>query len=100
MKTFKAGEWAGTIHIGKYQVGGAPCLQWGNEVDGPLATLTSNPDESPAEGCCWLKTWSENEQLDLERNLVEQGFGELTGRMTRSGFVLMPEFRLNMEAFA
>lgn len=48
--------------------------------------------QPPADGCVWIKNYSENEGLDQE--LVRLGIVELTGRTARTGWVEVPEARL------
>ncbi len=59
---------------------------------GPAYTATVCIHTPPAEGCVWIKDWSENE--GVFDALVAAGIIEPTGRIERSGFVTVPEGRL------
>lgn len=56
-----------------------------------VARITVALPLPPAEGCIWVKDWSENE--GLARQLVAEGLIELTGRFQPSGFVNALEAR-------
>lgn len=70
---------------------GSPAIQlW--DAQGPLATATVWLPEPPAEGCVWIKDWSENEgMLD---SLALAGVIEVTGRVAPTGYVVAHEGRL------
>lgn len=60
--------------------------------DEPVATVSAWLPEQPADGCIWVKNYSENEGvLDA---LVAEGLLEVTGRQQASGFVVLPEARV------
>ncbi len=50
----------------------------------PQFTATVALDELPAEGCVFLKGWSENE--GIPEALVKAGIVELTGRTVPTGY--------------
>lgn len=72
--------------------------------DGSLAILLEEPngehvacvsawlDVPPADGCIWVKDYSEN--AGVLDQLVEAGVLETTGRQQASGFVVLPEARV------
>lgn len=79
--------------------------QFGRYSDGSLAILLidleTNETESvvtvaleipPADGCVYLKSWSENE--GVPECLEALGLVEPTGRTVPSGFVTVNEYRL------
>lgn len=71
---------------------GSPALRLWCE-DGPLATATVFLSHAtPAEGCVWIKDYSENE--GMLASLIEAGVIEATGRVERAGFVPVWEARL------
>lgn len=81
-----------TLHVGQYAYGGMAITL--TEDDGaPLATATVfMKDDPPAQGCVWIKDWSENEgMLD---SLVAAGVVEATGRTTQAGFTVAKEARV------
>jgi len=58
----------------------------------PLSTATVWLHEQPAEGCVWIKNWSENEGV-LE-SLTEAKIIEPTGRTCPTGWVEAHEAKL------
>ena len=58
----------------------------------PLFTATVALDELPAEGCVFLKGWSENE--GIPEALVKAGIVELTGRTIPTGYCKAVEAKL------
>lgn len=58
----------------------------------PQFTATVAVDELPADGCVFLKGWSENE--GIPESLVENGIVELTGRTCPTGYCEAIEARL------
>ena len=58
----------------------------------PQFTATVALDESPTEGCVFLKGWSENE--GIPEALVKAGIVELTGRTVPTGFCEAVEAKL------
>lgn len=84
------------VEFAEYASGGLTAIElWTNE-DGwrePLATVTVNiVSDPPAEGCVWVKDYSENAGMLLE--MVRLGILEPTGRYTQAGFVSVPEARI------
>lgn len=77
-----------------YAIGGATaiflvCMD-PDEAGEPYCTLSVNMDlKPPAEGCFWLKDWSENEQI--AEWFIKEGLVERTGRFMPSGFVTVHE---------
>lgn len=61
----------------------------------PQFTATVALDELPAEGCVFLKGWSENE--GIPESLVENGVVELTGRKVPTGYCEAVEAKLLIE---
>ena len=57
-----------------------------------LLTATVNLPVAPAEGCVWLKTWSENQ--GLVDNLIKAGIISLTGAVAHTGYACALEGRL------
>lgn len=74
----------------KYAKGGVALLLF----DGPelVATATVWLPTQPAEGCVWIKDWSENE--GMFDSLVAAGVIEETGAVCSTGFVVAREGRL------
>ncbi len=58
----------------------------------PVFTATVALDEKPAEGCVFLKGWSENE--GVPNALIKAGVVELTGRKIKTGFCEAVEAKL------
>lgn len=58
----------------------------------PQFTATVALDEIPAEGCVFLKGWSENE--GIPEALVKAGIVELTGRTIPTGYCEAVEAKL------
>jgi len=81
------------LHEGKYAYGEGLALTL-TEADGePLATATVYMrDAEPAQGCVWIKDWSENE--GMLGSLVKAGVIEPTGRTTQAGFTIAHEGRV------
>ena len=79
-----------TLRRETYRQGGDALQLW---KDGELlATATVWLPTPPAEGCVWIKDWSENSgMLD---SLVAAGVIEKTGRLKQTGFVVAREGRL------
>jgi len=63
-----------------------------HETGAPLFTATVCLPDPPAEGCVWLKGWSENE--GIPEALVEAGVVRLTGRKCYTGYCEAIEARL------
>ena len=82
-----------TLKIRKstYQNNGASAVFVECEDGEPYAILSCNLEAKPANGCFWLKDWSENEPI--AKALLKSGVIELTGRAVSSGFVLVKEAR-------
>jgi hypothetical protein len=57
-----------------------------------LLTATVNLPVKPAEGCVWLKTWSENQ--GVVDNLIKAGVISLTGAVAHTGHAVALEGRL------
>lgn len=66
-----------------------------DDIMEPMYKATIYLDTPPADGCVWLKGWSENE--GVPDAFVKAGLGTLTGRVCATGFVEAPEFKLNDE---
>ncbi|KAB1661679.1 hypothetical protein F8O07_07175 [Pseudoclavibacter sp. CFCC 13796] len=65
---------------------------WNDE--GEIADISVNiPGATPAEGCIFVKNWSEN--AGMLESLESAGIGTRTGRYVETGFVSAPELRLN-----
>lgn len=95
--TFGGTEWGwAALVTEEYREGGNLAIQLFIIDDlqpEPLAVVTVNfPDTPPAEGCVWVKNYSENSGI-LEY-LVGQGILEPTGRERQSGFITCPEARV------
>jgi len=58
----------------------------------PMFIATVDLDEKPAEGCVFLKGWSENE--GVPNALVKAGIVELTGRKIKTGYCEAEEAKL------
>jgi hypothetical protein len=83
-----------TLRESMYASNGAQAIIMESEVDGaPYAKLSTNVDEAPADGCFWLKDWSENEPIAAA--LLAQGVIELTGRTFDLGHVIAKEAKLS-----
>lgn len=69
----------------KYTNNGSPALELVDpRNDEPWFVATVNlPDQPPAPGCVWLKSWSENE--GLPEALERAGVVRLTGRQVKVG---------------
>lgn len=85
-----------TVQFDRYVRGGAESIElWITEdlYPEPLAVATVNlPDSPPAEGCVWIKDWSENDgMLDA---LTQAGVIAATGRTMAAGYVLAHEARI------
>lgn len=80
-----------------YAVGGATaiflvCMD-PDEAGEPYCTLSVNMDlNPPAEGCFWLKDWSENELI--AEWFIKEGLIEPTGVAIKTGFVTAREVRI------
>lgn len=71
---------------------GSTAIQ-GISLDGePIFKATVALDEKPAEGCVFLKGWSENE--GVPEALIKAGVVELTGRKVKTGFCEAVEAKL------
>tara|TARA_Y100000310_G_C20215604_1_gene593380 strand:- start:179 stop:475 length:297 start_codon:yes stop_codon:yes gene_type:complete len=65
----------------------------GQSVNGePLFTVTVLVDVKPADGCVFLKGWSEN--AGISQALCDAGVLELTGRTVKTGFCKAFEAKL------
>ena len=62
------------------------------EDEYPFAVMSVRLPQQPADGCFWLKDWSENDEI--ARQLIDEGYIELTGATVRTGFVVAKEARL------
>ena len=62
----------------------------------PICTATVALDEKPADGCVFLKGWSENE--GIPESLVKAGIVELTGRTIPTGYCEAQEAKLLITA--
>lgn len=72
---------------------GSTALVLDNKWDGEhFATVSVWLGVAPAEGCIWVKNYSENAGMLLA--LTAAGVLEATGRFTLSGFVSIPEARI------
>ncbi len=60
--------------------------------EGPFATLSTNLGVKPSEGCFWLKSWSENQQL--AEFMVSNGYVVLTGKVAQAGYADAYEAKL------
>jgi hypothetical protein len=79
-----------TLTRSTYHKGGvALLLDQGGE---PLATATVWLPTPPADGCVWIKDWSENE--GMFDSLVSAGVIESTGRLKQTSFVVAREGKL------
>lgn len=64
-----------------------------NTAEGePLSAFSVNLDTRPAEGCIWVKTWSEGEGA-LEE-LIRLGIVEPTGASCAAGYAVAIEARI------
>lgn len=70
----------------------SPALQILSSNGEPLMVATVWVEESPSEGCVWIKNWSENEGV-LEA-LTEAGVIEPTGRVCPTGWTQAHEAKL------
>lgn len=71
---------------------GSPAIT-ATSLDGePMFTATVALDEKPADGCVFLKGWSENE--GIPEALVKAGVVELTGGGVETGYCLAIEAKL------
>jgi len=79
------------LRFGRYH-NGCIALALGPEDD-PLGVATVNLIGSPpAEGCVWIKDWSENEGVLV--SLVMAGVIARTGRTATTGYVIAHEAQL------
>ena len=63
------------------------------EDGAPYAILSVNmADQDPSDGCFWMKTWSENEELS--KFVVQAGYVELTGKIIQAGYAYAYEAKL------
>jgi hypothetical protein len=85
-----------TVKVARYQYPAAMAVVLECADGQPYCTLSTNLPELPAEGCFWLKDWSENTPV-VEHMLKNKAI-ELTGRTLPSGFVLVREARLKIPA--
>ena len=81
---------------GKYMQNGALALMLEQEGQ-PLAAVSVNLAEQPAEGCIWVKNYGENE--GVQEAMIAAGVIELTGRSKRAGFIVCDEARIKMTPF-
>lgn len=95
MKVFiESGNFTGTAHLqfGKYG-DGSTAIQGMSPTGEPLFKATvALENNRPAEGCVFLKGWSENE--GIPEALVKAGVVELTGRKAKTGFCEAIEAKL------
>ena len=90
MLTFRG--YTGTLKFSTYR-SGQTRMDLIGFTEGPIATCTvALVDQPPAEGCVWIKDYSENEGM-LEM-LEKAGVVQRTGRVTVSGYVTIPEAKL------
>lgn len=89
-----------TISTDKYRFGGSLAIELGSESEGPFATLTVcleddlglpyflNEDEAfvDTNNCPWA-----------EKFIKDNGLGEPTGKVARSGFCTYPLYRFNLK---
>lgn len=80
--------------VGSY-VDGSPAIKAFNLNGAPMFTATVCVDEKPADGCVFLKGWSENKWIP--EALVAAGIVELTGRTCPTGYCEAIEARLLVE---
>jgi len=71
---------------------GSPAIQAISLMGEPMFTATVALDEKPAEGCVFLKGWSENE--GVPDALVKAGIVEFTGRKVKTGYCEAIEAKL------
>lgn len=57
-----------------------------------IAVVSVWLEEHPADGCIWVKNYSENSGIQEE--MVSLGLLELTGRVAQAGFVTVQEARV------
>ena len=94
---FEWSEWKGQIKRAYYG-NGRTALQFWNEEDGPIATITTNlPEQVLADDEILIKSYSENEGM-LEA-LVAQGIVSKPVKWVQSGFVAVPVVKLLKETF-
>lgn len=77
--------------FGKYG-DGSVAIQGTSLIGEPIFTATVALDEKPAEGCVFLKDWSENQ--GISEALVKAGIVEMTGRKVPAGFCEALEAKL------
>lgn len=59
----------------------------------PYCVLSVNMEGYvPDEGCIWLKSYSENEDIALF--MISEGYLELTGKVLQGSYVNVPEARM------
>ena len=68
---------------------GSLALTLNDKHDEPVATVSAWLPVPPAEGCVWVKNYSENAGV-LEA-LLEAGLVDVTGRFQVSGFAVLHE---------
>ena len=79
------------LTFGQYRNGNI-AITLGPEED-PIGVATVNlVGNTPAEGCVWIKNWSENE--GVLASLTRAGVIEPTGRTAHTGYVMAHEARL------
>lgn len=73
----KDDKFGGTVKFSRYVDGGQIAMFIMGEIE-PICKVTINiPDTPPADGCIWVKPWSENEfvQFALEENRIAHRTG-------------------------
>jgi len=73
-----------------YQDGSPALILWGDM--GQLAVATVRLHEQPAEGCVWIKDWSENS--GIFSSLIAAGVIWPTGRTAEAGYAVAHEGRV------
>ena len=79
------------LHFGNYG-DGSPSITATSLDFEPMFKATVALNEKPADGCVFLKGWSENE--GIPEALVKAGVVELTGGGVSTGFCLAIEAKL------